>query len=173
MTLDFAPLAWVYFCIVGATLAITVISRNPALIFGALVMLASWLASNEIVRSDGYGALIGHDAVVCAILGVCVATVGRISGSRALAAVFGLFVANVVVDIFALALIYRMANVTRDVTMGYVYAINAIFVASCVVLGTAGVGTRLVHSGPPSRRRAGRTRQRGTAVVARGAGEAG
>lgn len=172
MTFDFAPLAWVYFWIGAATLVITTVSRNPSLMFGTLIMMASWLASNEIVRQQGHVALIAHDAVISAVLAVCVASVGSVARSQALAIVFGLFALNVAVDIATLALIYHMGLiVTRGVTVWYAVIVNAIFVASCLALGVAGVGTRLVHRRASRPGQPDRARQRRGAVVAGMAGE--
>ena len=167
MTLDFAPLAWVYFIVIVATLTITIASGSHALIFGAVAMLASWLASNEIVRAEGTVALIRHDAAISALLGCSVATVGRIAGSRPLAIVFGLFAVNVAVDVGFLAAIGAAdLNVSRNVTFCYACIVNAIFLASCLALGTAGVGTRLADRSSARHRLTGRARKRRPSVVA-------
>jgi hypothetical protein len=168
MTFDFAPLAWVYLVVGMATLAITFLSRHPAHVFGAAIMLASWLVSNEVVAAGGIAALIAHDAAFCAILGVCAAVVGTWARSRALAIVFGLFGLNIAVDIGFLGVIgLNGLAVTPLVKFCYACTVNAIFLASCLALGmSAGVRTRLVHSGPTRPRQPYRDRKRRAAVVA-------
>lgn len=172
MNFDFAPLAWVYFSIGAAALGLTILARNPALIFGALVMLASWLASNEVLKASGWAALIGHDAVICAVLAACVAVVGQASRNRALAVVFGLFVVNVALDLGFLATIGAShLIVTRGVSLWYATGVNILFVGQCLALGGASVGTRLGHSPPARAGVPDRARKHRGSVVARVARE--
>jgi hypothetical protein len=166
MTFDFAPLTWVYLVVALTTLAVTVIGRRRDLIFGAVIVLASWFASNEILRLDGYATLVGHDAVVCGGLAVCVAGVGIPGRSAPLAILFGLFFLNVLVDVATLAAIRLLdLNVTHGLTLWYAVTVNAIFLASCLVLGAAGVGTRLADSSAHGDLGAGRGRKRRHVVV--------
>lgn len=149
--IDFAPLAWVYFTVWAVCAVPAFLSLRPGAAFGALIMGASWLSSNEAVRQFGYPGFILPTALGDGVLAVLTAGVGSLARSRALAIVFALFVAEEVCHMAFVGAI-RLKNVTPSEMSWYVLLLNLVFVAQCLAVGIAGVGTRLVDRFSPDNR---------------------
>lgn len=119
---------WVYLALAIASAACALTSRSFALTYADATMLVSWAVSNGVPRASFTHVVPEVDAILA--VGVCY--VGRWKRSPALAIVFGLFVAEMVVHGVSI-----LVNATHN--PWYFATLNAVFTLACITTGAASV----------------------------------